>query len=400
VDVVGYLRRRWEQKAPEDLRDYPWWLPVYTTVGITSASVAAVWQRAGHQSPWLLALAFVLCVLDPLSVVSGRMLSCWVILAGDLAGVGLLLSHPVSGDLAPVLLVFSAAKITAGDGVRPGMVAMAAGVAELVVADAVVGVWGFGIWIVGVVLGFDVGFTMRWQLRALTSERARLAAERDHAAAAERQRIARDVHDLVAHSLSVTMLHVTGARLALSTDRDVDEAIDALTEAERVGRQTMAEIRSTVAVLSSESAGTTPLPGVGEIDELVERMRSAGLAVAYERVGEACDVPPTLGVGLYRITQESLSNIAKHAPDAPASVRLELLPGGAHLQVRNPVPPGAVPGSGAGLPGMAERAEQLGGVLHAGPRDAEWLVDLLVPSHPGGGGHECLLVKLRGSVAR
>lgn len=396
---MGYLRRRWDRTAPPGLRDYPWWLPLYTSMGVTAAAVGAVWQRAGRVSPWLLAAAFVLCVIEPVAGTIGRLTPWLVMLVFDLAGVGLLLAHPVPTDVAPVVLIFTAAKVTSAHGPWPGAVATAAAIAELILADAWVGLWGVGVWVVGAALGFDVGFTMRWQLRALTSERARLAAERDHAAATERQRIARDVHDLVAHSLSVTMLHVTGARLALATDRDVDEAVDALLQAERVGRQTMADIRNTVAMLSSETVGTAPLPGVGEIDELVERMRAAGVAVEYARTGEACDVPPSLGLALYRITQESLSNIAKHAPAAPASVHLELLPGGAHLQVRNPLSAPVTPaGVGAGLPGMMARAEQLGGAVSAGPDGMDWLVEFVVPAAPELR-HACLLGKLRGSAA-
>jgi glucose-6-phosphate-specific signal transduction histidine kinase len=103
---------------------------------------------------------------------------------------------------------------------------------------------------------------------------------------------------------------------------------------------------------------------------------------------------------LYRITQESLSNIAKHAPSAPASVRLEVLAHGAHLQVRNPLPNGSphAAGVGAGLPGMAARAEQLGGAVSAGPDGSDWLVDFLVPAGPELR-HTCLFTKLRGSLA-
>jgi signal transduction histidine kinase len=395
VDVVRYFRDRWERLAPEDLRDYPWWLPIYTMVGVTAAGAVAIGQRAGSAPVGLLVLAGALIVLDPVVNFAGKLPPWPLIMVIDAAAVALLLAYPVTTDVAPVVLILSSAKITSAKGALPGLVATGVYVAELLVAAFTAGLWGAGIWVVGTMLGFDVGFTMRWQLRALTSERARLAAERDHAAADERQRIAREVHDLVAHSLSVTMLHVTGARLALASDRDVDEAIDALTEAERVGRQTMADIRGTVAMLSAEASGTEALPGVKDIDALVETMRSAGLRVTYDARGEAVDVAPALGLGLYRITQESLSNIAKHAPSATASVQLELMPGGAHLQVRNPLPPGASRGTGAGLLGMAERAEQLGATLTAGPQGDEWCVEFTAPAEQDTA-HDCLLVKLRG----
>lgn len=394
MNLVGYFRRRWERIAPAEVRDYPWWLPIYTMLGVTGAAAVAIGQRAGSAPVAALVVAGLLIGIDPAVNFTGRLTPWPVMILLDASGVGVLLAYPVATDVAAVVLILSAAKITSVKGAWPGVFATAVYVGELIVAVCTVGLWGSGIWIVGTMLGFDVGFTMRWQLRALTSERARLAAERDHAAADERQRIAREVHDLVAHSLSVTMLHVTGARLALSSDRDVDEAIDALTEAERVGRQTMADIRGTVAMLSSAAASTEALPGVKDIDALVETMRSAGLRLRYEATGAVADVAPALGLGLYRITQESLSNIAKHAPSAAASIRLELLPGGAHLQIRNPLPPGGGSGVGAGLPGMVERAEQLGGTLTAGPRGGEWRVDFVVPAEDGVL-HECLLTRLR-----
>src|SRR5260370_23167810 len=92
-----------------------------------------------------------------------------------------------------------------------------------------------------------------------------------------RQRIAREVHDVVAHSLSITLLHLTGARRSLQEDRDVDEAVDALTEAERVGRTAMAEIRGTVGLLPRSPSGTRPLPGVYDLAGLLERTPAAGL---------------------------------------------------------------------------------------------------------------------------
>ncbi|ONF61744.1 sensor histidine kinase, partial [Amycolatopsis keratiniphila] len=120
----------------------------------------------------------------------------------------------------------------------------------------------------------------------------------------ERQRIAREVHDVVGHSLSITLLHLTGARHALQQDRDVDEAIEALTEAEQVGRAAMADIRRTVGLLADSPSGSAPLPGVEDIATLVERTRSAGLAVRYTQEGDLGRVGASEGLGLYRIVQE------------------------------------------------------------------------------------------------
>lgn len=399
MELVDYFRRRWDRLAPPDVRDYPWWLPLGTALAVVAAAVAAIVQHVDSTPPVLLALAGVLVLADAVAGQIGTLLPWPLAVICTAGGVGILLAYPVTTDLAPVLLIISVAKITSTHGPWSGLTADVVYLGVLVTAAATVGLWGFGVYVVGVLLGFDVGFTMRWQLRALMSERARLAAEREGAAAAERQRIAREIHDLVAHSLSVTMLHVTGARHALVSDGDVAEAADALREAEQVGRQTMAEIRRTVGMLSTPGAGTAALPGVPDIDDLVTTVRAAGLQVSYERLGGAGAVAPALGLGLYRVAQESLSNIAKHAPSSPATVRLEVLPDGAHLQVRNPLPPDAVPGRGAGLPGMVERARQLGGRLTAGPEQREWRVEFVVPAEVGAT-HECLLSRLRSAGAR
>src|SRR5205807_2379821 len=103
-------------------------------------------------------------------------------------------------------------------GVRWGLAATSVYVCVLVVAAAIGSVAGIVLFVIAAVLGFDVGFTFRFQNRVIAAERARADAERDRAAVTERQRIAREIHDLVAHSMSVTMLHVTGARHALSSD--------------------------------------------------------------------------------------------------------------------------------------------------------------------------------------
>jgi signal transduction histidine kinase len=266
---------------------------------------------------------------------------------------------------------------------RPAVACATAGVSIGVLGGA--GIWagliGFPVYTGAVLLGLVGGLMLRWYVRALAAERDAREAEREQAILAERQRIAREVHDVVAHSLSITLLHLTGARRALQQDRDVDEAIDALTEAERVGRAAMTDIRRTVGLLDRASSGTRSLPGLDGIAELVASTRAAGLDVRYEQNGDLAVVGASAGLGLYRIAQESLANIAKHAPDATADVRLLVGPAGTRLTVRNSLPPtmSSPVASGSGLPGMSARAEQLGAELHAGPIGAHWVVDVTVP---------------------
>jgi signal transduction histidine kinase len=140
-------------------------------------------------------------------------------------------------------------------------------------------------------------------------------------------------------------------------------------------------VRRTVGLLSGTSSGTRPLPGAGDIAELVEQTRAAGLDVCFEQDGELTGIGASAGLGLYRIAQESLANIVKHAQDTVAEVRLTVRAGSVRLTVRNRVTTAAVPqpASGSGLPGMAARAAQLGAVLRAGPSEGHWEVDVTVP---------------------
>ena len=139
------------------------------------------------------------------------------------------------------------------------------------------------------------------------------------------------MHDVIAHSLSVTLLHVTGARHALQQDRDIDDAVGALSDAERLGRQAMADIRRTVGLLEAgrtngSSPTMTPEPGIADIPELINDFVQAGLPITLRTDGEPDQVSAAVGLALYRITQESLANIAKHAPASKAQVGLVISP--------------------------------------------------------------------------
>jgi signal transduction histidine kinase len=236
-----------------------------------------------------------------------------------------------------------------------------------------------------VLLGLWVGIALRWQVRALQAERTARTAEQGQVVLAERQRIAREVHDVVGHSLSITLLHVTGARHTLQHDGDVAEAIEALAEAERVGRTAMTDVRHSIGLLAGREEDsepeTTPLPGIDDVEALVARTRAAGLDVRYEQGGDLGEVGSPSGLSLYRIAQESLANIVKHAPTASADVRLTVTADRVQLTVRNTLPAGAQDPSpgGTGLKSMSVRATQLGATLAAGPDRGYWVIDLIAP---------------------
>ncbi|WIV55221.1 sensor histidine kinase [Amycolatopsis nalaikhensis] len=377
--VVSGVRTRLEASLGRAGIALPWWIPV----GATAVGVLLVVVSAAQRGPTLLSVvAGLLALATQLGwALTGAIAPSWLKTLTVLGAVGLLLSDPVVPDFSPVLLVVLAAETALIN--RPGFAfaATAASLATLGVAAAWVGLVGFPVYSAAVLLGLSGGLMGRWYGRALDAERAARDAVRDQAVLAERQRIAREVHDVVAHSLSITLLHLTGTRHALRQDRDIDEALDGLEEAERVGRTAMADIRRTVGLLAEAPAGTRPLPDARDISALVERTRAAGLDVRYEQEGDLAEVPDLAGLGLYRIAQESLANVAKHGGGAPARMRLAVGPAGARLTVRNRLPAGAVPAEGgSGVTGMAARAGQLGAELSAGPEGADWVVAVSVPA--------------------
>jgi len=224
---------------------------------------------------------------------------------------------------------------------------------------------------------------MRIQAQLLVKQQEMQADLAEHAAADERRRIAREVHDVIAHSLSVTMLHVTGARRALQQDGDIDDAVAGLVDAERLGRQAMADIRRTVGLLETGPTKMAPEPGIADIPNLVDGFVSAGLPVTLHTEGRYERVSAAVGLALYRITQESLANIVKHASASKTDVGLLVSPSHASLSVINtlPVTVPAAPASqsGRGLPGMRQRVELLGGILDAGPCRQGWSVRAEIP---------------------
>jgi signal transduction histidine kinase len=212
--------------------------------------------------------------------------------------------------------------------------------------------------------------------RQAASDSARIAAMRrqaEQAAAAERARIARELHDIVAHHLSVVVLHAAGARAAGGADPAT------LEEIEDSGRRALTETRRLFGVLRDpdEETGRAPQPGIGELPALAGSLRAAGLEVSLSIHGDHTVLPPGLNVSAYRIVQEALTNVLKHAGPARAEVTVSCADSAVTVEVTddgpgNPAPPamkgeGEVRG-GQGLAGMRERVAVFGGDLRAGPR--------------------------------
>jgi signal transduction histidine kinase len=238
-------------------------------------------------------------------------------------------------------------------------------------------VWNLVIFLTAWVLGDNLQ-ARRARTAALEERAARLEREQADAAARavqeERARIARELHDVVAHSMSVMVVQAGAARR--SVDRDVEAAREAMVAIEQTGRQALDEMRRLLGVLrrdDDESLARAPPPSVRHLDAHVTQFREAGLPVDLEDEGEPRDLAAGLDLSAYRIVQEALTNVLKHAGQATAAVRLCYGDRTLELQVRDDgrgmaaALVGAPPGGGNGLVGMRERVALYGGELSAGP---------------------------------
>jgi signal transduction histidine kinase len=289
----------------------------------------------------------------------------------------------ITGDFAPLMLTLTVGMVSAITSTRGGALAAASAAALLGCAAAFHRLNTPALYLAFVAIGWLVGYLMRTQQDLLIKQAQMQDQLARHAVADERRRIAREVHDVIAHSLSVTLLHLTGARHALEHDGVDEDSVRALQRAEHLGRQAMADIRRTVGLLDAETMQLTPEPGVADISTLVEDFSRAGLDVSFDASGSLDHVSAAAGLALYRIAQESLANVAKHAPDAAARITLAISRAAATLSVVNELPPGdgqhpVEPGRG--LNGMKQRIELLGGTIDIGPRRDEWSVHASVPS--------------------
>ena len=242
---------------------------------------------------------------------------------------------------------------------------------------------GWGAWLAGATLTAVFSVLIRRDRDLLGQLRQAQAGLAEQARTQERNRIARELHDVIGHTLTVSLLHVQSARLAV--EHDPADAGRALAEAERLGRECLAEVRTAVGMLREDDAADriSPLPGAGGLPALVEQFRSAGADVTLAVEGDIAGLPATTGLAVYRIAQEALTNAAKHAPGLPTEVGLRVWAGEVTLTADSRTVPGKAASAGAG-PGlgvisMRERAESVGGSCEAGPGGRGWLVRARLP---------------------
>ena len=260
-DLVLRLRRRW---VANGLPEYPLWIAALIDSAALVAAVIAVVQRRDEGNVWL-AVVLVAAAIAPWLIEQLWLGRTWPLFAlgTSLATAVLMTVQPLEYDIAPLFMVLAAGHITACVGWQRGLVGLAAalGALTLLVARGTTPVEAAAIYGAATFVAVDIGFVMRSQQLHIEAQ-SREHAVRERQAVLEREHIAREVHDLVAHSLSVTMLHLTAARRDLEDGGDTSEAVDSLREAERIGRQAVSDVRRTVGLLGSGGAEEPPAPTV------------------------------------------------------------------------------------------------------------------------------------------
>jgi signal transduction histidine kinase len=337
-------------------------------MGIAGAGLIAVaaWAPAGLAGtriagpPWLLVL-LPLLIGAPLALRRRAPVLMLLVISAGIALQCLITRHPPQ---VLELFVLFAGGYSLGAHASLRRAAAGLGISAVVILSAraglsVVPILGFCL--VGVLV------RARRQSVALAERNAALQRQAEQATAAERTRIARELHDIIAHHLSVVVLQAAGAR---ASGKAADAALGKI---EHSGRQALAETRRLLGVLrdTGEETGLAPQPGVGELEVLADSVRAAGLPVNLVIKGEPAAVPAAVDVSVYRIVQEALTNVLKHAGPARADVTIGCADEEVTIEITDDGtgdPRGGTRAGGHGLAGMRERAAIFGGELHAGPR--------------------------------
>lgn len=386
---------RWGDREPKGPGDRPAWsrrprnVDAFVAALFAVGAVVEVVVSPDREGP---AVANVAVALLYASVLVWRRRAPVAALAGAL-GAALLMDFaltPILNLFVPFAIVLACVYATGAhrDGARTyaGLVLAVSGLLAVQAAMGPrVGADYFFAGLIGAVAWF-AGRVVRARTR-LTAElheaTARLAEtgedEQRQAAVDERRRIAREMHDVVAHSISVMVVQAGGARRILT--RDAGRAVEAATRIERTGREALGEMRNLLGMLSDggERAALAPQPTLAEIGELVARARASGLPAVLDVRGERRALPAGLDLAAYRIVQEGLTNAMKHAPGAATTVTVSWAPHDLALEIRNAAAQDPGPTGGHGLVGMAERVRIYGGELQAGPDDGGWRVSAHLP---------------------
>jgi signal transduction histidine kinase len=225
-------------------------------------------------------------------------------------------------------------------------------------------------WFFGSALGSRTEQARELSERVVAAERERATAA-ERATAEERARIARELHDVVAHSVSVMVVQASGVRRLLAEEQHRER--EALLSVEQIGRQALTEMRRMLGVMRSgeeSPAALAPQPGLQHLDRLIAQVEEAGMPVTLLVEGDRPELSPGVDLSAYRIVQEGLTNALKHAKGARAEVVVRYIDSSVQLEIADNGP--GIPsgdGMGHGLVGMRERVALYGGTIEAGPRD-------------------------------
>ncbi|MBA4023250.1 MAG: two-component sensor histidine kinase [Gordonia sp.] len=363
---------------------YPWYYMAIADVAIVATVLVATTQRilgGLHGVQWLyLTLAVVVAIAPHPACLflKKRIVLTPLLVVATVISVAFFWLIPIDTDSATLLLVLAVTTGAAISTWKQTVFNMTLSYGTLLVGGAT-GVVQQG-WMIAAMLCFGaaLGHLLQAQLALLLRERQARAAR----LRLDRAAIASEVHDVVAHSLSIVLLNVTGARRALEEDGDIDDAVEALRDAETQGRAAMADIRQTIELLRTDAEPTGPPPGLDDLDDLVSSFRRAGQIIHHRN--STAGVPRTSATDLaaFRIVQESLTNASKHAPGAPVDLTVRAdADGTLHIHVRNEIDPEAqLRSGGSGIDGMHSRAALLGGSFRSEPVADAWEVTAILPT--------------------
>jgi signal transduction histidine kinase len=343
----------------------------------------------GHHSTGLLVLvAFVVSV--PLVLRTRFPLGAWAVSAAAIIFTSLAIPPgSIGGPDVPVagVLVYGLCLYAVAVRGRPRIVAAAVAITVAGAAFVDPGKVPQAVFLaaVPILLGVVVRVSRSGERRLEEQER-RHSGER--ALLEERQRIARELHDVVAHHMSVIAIQAEAA--PYKTADPPPELVESFGDIRASALAGLTELRRVLGVLRTGGQDTAPRPGLADLDALLDSARSGRVSVTVTRSGSPVPLPEGVDLSAYRIVQEALSNAMRHAPGSHVQVRVAYRPDGLALEVGNDAgPPVLVPsgtqatGGGHGLVGMRERAAMLGGSLDAGPTgDGGFLVTAVLPASP------------------
>lgn len=374
-------------------RRLPWWADVVLAVLITALYVGEIWVYDASVAAAVSGVA----ALSGLGLAIRRLqpLVAFLCCAGA-TEVITRLAPGFDNDSSALVLTFfislySVGRHTAGRDRWLGAVAVLAVIVSFIVDEAADGtdpgdvlfaiVFVGAPWLAGLTLRVRHDREHLWRARA-EAMRAEQEERERRAVTAERSRIARELHDVVSHAIAVTVLQSRGARKLLGTDEAaVRRALDAI---DRTNTQALSDMRRLLALLrdTEDSPLDAPQPTLEQLPALIDEVRNSGLEVAFRERGSANAVPPGVELSVYRIVQEALTNVIKHAGStARAQVEVEYGDSGVELCVTDdgPGPPQSTTG-GHGLIGIRERVAVVGGTVETGAsRDGGFALDVRIP---------------------